>query len=306
MIKKKILVTGAAGFIGSKICSELLKKKYTVIGCDDFSSGLKKNVIKGIKFLNIDLSNKKKISILPKNIDYIFHLAGQSSGEKSFEDPINDLNRNFITTYNLIDFAKKNFIKNFFYASSMSVYGNSVSKANINANCKPISYYGLHKKLSEDYIIKNSNNFNFIIFRIFNVYGPGQDLLNEKQGMVSIYLASLLKKSKIVVKGSLNRFRDLIYIDDVVEIWIEALKNKKMQNRIINLGTGQKIKVIKMLEILKKLHVKKSKIIIKKNTPGDQHGIYSDKSLLKFIYKRKFINTKEGFKKFYNWAKKLN
>ena len=124
--------------------------------------------------------------------------------------------------------------------------------------------------------------------------------------MVSIYLASLLKKSKIVVKGSLNRFRDLIYIDDVVEIWIEALKNKKMQNRIINLGTGQKIKVIKMLEILKKLHVKKSKIIIKKNTPGDQHGIYSDKSLLKFIYKRKFINTKEGFKKFYNWAKKLN
>lgn len=66
MIKKKILVTGAAGFIGSKICSELLKKKYTVIGCDDFSSGLKKNVIKGIKFLNIDLSNKKKYPYYPK------------------------------------------------------------------------------------------------------------------------------------------------------------------------------------------------------------------------------------------------
>ena len=62
----------------------------------------------------------------------------------------------------------------------MSVYGNKVSKANTNAICEPLSYYGLHKKLSEDYIIKNSNNFNFTIFRIFNVYGPGQDLLNEK------------------------------------------------------------------------------------------------------------------------------
>ncbi len=306
MIKKKILVTGAAGFIGSKICSQLLKRNYTVIGCDDFSSGLKKNVGKGMKFFNIDLSNKKKLSILPKNIDYIFHLAGQSSGEKSFEDPINDLNRNFITTYNLIDFARKNFIKSFFYASSMSVYGNTVSKANTNAICEPLSYYGLHKKLSEDYIIKNSNNFNFTIFRIFNVYGPGQDLLNEKQGMVSIYLASLLKKNKIIVKGSLNRFRDLIYIDDVVEIWIEALKNKKMQNKIINLGTGKKTKVTEMLEILQKIHIKKSKIVIKKNTPGDQHGIYSDKSILKFIHKKKFIDINEGFKKFYDWAKKLN
>ena len=305
MPKKKILVTGAAGFIGSKICSKLIKKNYTVIGCDDFSTGLKKNVIKGIKFLNIDLSNKKKISNLPKDIDFIFHLAGQSSGEKSFEDPLNDLNRNFITTYNLIDFAKKNYIKNFFYASSMSVYGDSIIKANTKAVCKPLSYYGLHKKLSEDYIVKNSNNFNFIIFRIFNVYGPGQDLSNEKQGMVSIYLASLLKKNKIIVKGSLNRFRDLIYIDDVAEIWVEAIKNKKIQNKIINLGTGKKTKVIEIIEILKELHFKKSKIIIKKNTPGDQHGIYSDKSIIKFIYKRKFVNTKKGFKKFYNWAKKI-
>ena len=84
MIKKKILVTGAAGFIGSKICTELIRRKFTVIGCDDFSTGSKKNIHKGIKFIKIDLSNKKAITKLPKNIDYIFHLAGQSSGEKKF------------------------------------------------------------------------------------------------------------------------------------------------------------------------------------------------------------------------------
>jgi UDP-glucose 4-epimerase len=304
LIKKKILVTGAAGFIGSKICTELIRRKYTVIGCDDFSTGSKKNIHKGIKFIKIDLSNKKAITKLPKNIDYIFHLAGQSSGEKSFEDPLEDLKRNFKSTYNLISYAKENLIKNFFYASSMSVYGDAVRKARVKDFCKPLSYYGLHKKLSEDYIIKNLNNFNFIIFRMFNVYGPGQDLFNEKQGMVSIYLASILKKNKIIVKGSVNRYRDLTYIDDVVDIWIEGLKNKRMKNKIINLGTGQKTKVSQMLEILKKLHIKKSKIIIKKNTPDDQQGIYADKSIFRLVHKKKFIGIKEGFQRFYNWAKK--
>ena len=304
MKKKKILVTGAAGFIGSKICTELVKKHYDVFGCDDFSSGSKKNITNGIKFINIDLSKENKVSKLPKNIDYIFHLAGQSSGEKSFDDPLDDLNRNFITTYNLINYAKENFIKNFFYASSMSVYGNTLNKAKIKDFCNPLSYYGLHKKLSEDYIVKNSDSFNYIIFRMFNVYGPGQDLLNEKQGMVSIYLSSLIKKNKIIVKGSTSRFRDLIYIDDVVDIWIEGIKNKKMKNKKINLGTGKKTKIIKILEILKKIHSKKSKVIIKKNTPGDQFGIFADKSIFNLTKKKKFIDIKEGIEKFYNWAKK--
>jgi len=303
--KIRILVTGAAGFIGSKICTELIKRKYSVIGCDDFYSGKKKNIVNGIKFIKIDLSKKEKIYRLPKKIDYIFHLAGQSSGEKSFEDPFNDLRRNFITTDNLISYAKKNSIKNFFYASSMSVYGDSSIRANIKNNCNPLSYYGLHKKLSEDYILKNSKNFNYILFRMFNVYGPGQDLFNEKQGMVSIYLSSLIRENKIFVKGSINRFRDLIYIDDVVDIWIEALKNKKMLNKIINLGTGQKTKVFTILNILQKLHNKKSKIIIKKNTPGDQHGIYADKSIQKFIKKENFIKIEDGLKNFYTWATKI-
>jgi len=302
--KKIILVTGAAGFIGSKICAKLVKNNYSVIGCDDFSSGSKKNITKQIKFIKIDLSKKKRISKLPKKIDYIFHLAGQSSGEKSFDDPLDDLDRNFKTTYNLINYAKKNSIKNFFYASSMSVYGNTTNKAKIKDYCKPLSYYGLHKKLSEDYILKNSNNFNYTIFRMFNVYGPGQDLLNQRQGMVSIYLSDLLKRNQIIVKGSTERFRDFIYIDDVVDIWIEALKNKKMNNKIINLGTGQKTKVMHILQFLRKIHFKKSKVIIKNNTPGDKFEIFADKSIFDLTKKKKFIGIKKGIEKFYYWAQR--
>ena len=305
-MKKIILVTGAAGFIGSKLCLSLHARGFIVIACDDLSNGKKKNLLNGIKFLKLDISKVDQIKKLPKKVDYIFHLAGQSSGEKSFEDPQNDLKRNFITTYNLIEYSKKNSIKNFFYASSMSVYGNETSRAKVEDNCKPISFYGLHKKLSEDYILKNKKNFNFSIFRMFNVYGPGQNLTDDKQGMVSIYLSSLIRKNRITVKGSLKRFRDLIYIDDVVDIWIEAISNKKFKNKIINLGTGEKSKVSAMLDNLKFLHKKKTSIIIKKGTPGDQQGIFADKSIFKITRKKNFMNMKEGFKKFYSWAKKID
>ena len=101
-MKKVILVTGGAGFIGSKLCSSLYSKGYTVIACDDLSNGKKKNLLNEIEFLKLDISKENQIKKLPKKVDYIFHLAGQSSGEKSFEDPQNDFKRNFIKTYCII------------------------------------------------------------------------------------------------------------------------------------------------------------------------------------------------------------
>ena len=130
--------------------------------------------------------------------------------------------------------------------------------------------------------------------------------INVKASMLSIILKFIYGTNKIIVKGSLNRFRDLIYVDDVVDIWIEAINNKKFNNRIINLGTGKKIKVNQIIDVLKSLHNKKAKIEISRGTPGDQYGIYSDKSIFNISNKKKFINMKEGFKKFYLWAKKTD
>ena len=304
-MKKNILITGVAGFIGSKVAERFKKENYNIFGVDDMSTGSLKNIPKGIKFIKADLSNKKVINLLPEKCYQIHHLAGQSSGQISFEDPLNDLSKNTSSTLNLIEYGIKKKVKLFLYASSMSVYGNLLKKkASEHDICQPLSCYGLGKLTSEKYLKIFCKKLPFIGMRFFNVYGPGQNMNNLKQGMVSIYLASILKKNKIIVKGSVNRYRDLIYIDDVVDIWIEGLKNKRMKNKIINLGTGQKTKVSQMLEILKKLHIKKSKIIIKKNTPDDQQGIYADKSIFRLVHKKKFIGIKEGFQRFYNWAKK--
>ena len=223
------------------------------------------------------------------------HLAGQSSGDKSFNDPITDLKKNTHSTLNLLKYGIKNKVKKIIYASSMSVYGKQ-SKIRVSESNKlnPTSYYGVSKISSEEYIKLSKSKLNYIIFRMFNVYGPGQNLEDLNQGMVSIYLSQFLSKKYILVKGSLNRVRDFIYIDDVVDIWTKSL-NKKYQNQTFNLGTGVGTSVKKLINLISK----NAKIKLTKSTRGDQSKIISNTKKLRMYFKKKnFIRLAQGLKNF--------
>ena len=300
---KNILVTGCAGFIGSSVCKSL-KKNYKIYGFDDFSTGSKKNIIKEINLINHKKFNQRKILKSKIKYDAIIHCAGQSSGEKSFWNPNDDHKRNFILTKNMVDFAAQNRIRKFIFTSSMSVYGDVNGMAKTSLNCSPKSFYGLNKLLSEKYISYFHNKIDFTILRLFNVYGPGQNLKIDYQGMVSIFLADLIKNNKISVKGSFKRYRDFIYIDDVVDIIKNSIRNKKLSNKIINLGTSKKTTLLRLINELCKIHLKKKrkKTIIQSlgSTPGDQFGIYSDKKI--FEIKNSFTTLKKGLSKFYEYA----
>tara|TARA_Y100000389_G_scaffold201331_1_gene243781 strand:- start:1844 stop:2752 length:909 start_codon:yes stop_codon:yes gene_type:complete len=294
----KILVTGIAGFIGSKISNKLIELGHDVVGIDDLSNGKKSNIPKRCRFIKLDLSNYEALSKIKIKFDQIYHLAGQSSGEKSFENPESDLKKNTVTTINLIKFSRKTGVKKFLYASSQSVYG-KVEKRPIREShhTKPLSCYGTSKLASENYLSLFKDQLNYVIFRINNVYGFGQDLKNLKQGMVSIYLAQALTNKKILVKGSLSRFRDFIHIDDVVDCWIKASLDNKVKNKTFNLATGKKTTVKQILKIICK-EIKGTKVVSGKNTPGDQKGIYMNiDHLKKRLNKKQFIKIEIGLKK---------
>jgi UDP-glucose 4-epimerase len=298
----KILVTGAAGFIGSKICKKLIENRYIVIAIDDLSNGKKKNIPLGVKFLKLDLSRKASINKIPK-CDIIFHLAGQSSGEKSFDSPIVDLEKNTISTLNMIEYGIKNKCRKIIYASSMSVYGEPSDKSlNEESQTYPISCYGISKITSEKYIKIFSKKLPYIIFRMFNVYGSGQNMKDLRQGMVSIYLSQALSGDKIKVKGSLNRRRDFIHVDDVTNIWMKTIKTRKI-NKIYNLSSGNNHKVKDLLKKILKLTGKK-KILKLTGTIGDQFNSYSNNfQITKDFEYKKFISLDQGLKKFYNSEK---
>jgi len=301
MTKKKIMVTGVAGFIGSAIAEKLLAFGYEVYGVDDLSSGEISRIPKEVNLIEADLSKVSSLKKMPSKINYIMHLSGQSSGEMSFDDPILDLKKNTHSTLNLISYIIKNDVESIIYASSMSVYG-EVENTPINEDypTKPLSCYGVGKLASENYLQIMLPKKNVTIMRMFNVYGPGQDLENLKQGMVSIYLSQALNTNKIEVKGSTERWRDFIYIDDVVDSWIKAI-NLQGQN-IFNLGSGKKTFIKELLNEIKN-NFPSSKIFISDSTIGDQFGIYSDNSKIKKKLKiSKFTSLKEGVKKFTDWS----
>ena len=304
---KNYLVTGAAGFIGSEIARRLLGKKHEVWTIDNLSTGFKENIPEGVVFVEGGCQSSESIRQLKgKKFDAILHIAGQSSGEISFDDPVYDLRTNTEATLRLINYGIETGCKRFIYASSMSVYGNVEDKPISEKHAtEPLSFYGVGKLASENYMrIYQSKELKPTALRFFNVYGPGQNMANLRQGMVSIFLAQLLREDKIIVKGSLDRFRDVIFIDDVVDFTIDVIENEKTYGGVYNVGTGIKTTVRELLEKIMKISEIYKESVIEQGTPGDQKGIYADMSLTEsdLSFKHKY-DINKGLSKMIGWAK---
>lgn len=280
-MKKKLecVVTGGAGFIGSCLAGRLVGEGHRVVVLDNLCTGNIANVPKDSDFIYFDISNPNNYYKIAKlKPDVMFHIAGQSSGEISFENPFHDLEVNTKGTVLLLDHCLKNGVKRFFYTSSMSVYGDRRKKVDETETPDPISFYGASKLASEKYIsIYSKNGIDFTVFRPFNVYGPLQNMANMKQGMVSIFMAYLLKGQPVHVKGSLERYRDFVYIDDVVDCFMKCLASEKAVNRIYNLATGKKTTVGKLIEMMFAAAGKPGyPVKVAGSTPGDTFGIFGD------------------------------
>jgi UDP-glucose 4-epimerase len=307
-VGKTVVVTGVAGFIGSRVAARMAAEGFTVVGVDDLSSGKESNVPSSIDFVRGDLANTQTISKLPKSAEFVLHLAGQSSGEMSFDNPVADLEKNTISTLHLIKYGIGANISKLVYASSMSVYGN-VSDAPIgeDEHVAPLSCYGIGKLAAENYLNVFDKQLSSVSLRMFNVYGPGQDMTNLRQGMVSIYLAQALTNKHIVVKGSLERFRDFIFIDDVVEAWFRAATfvgvGGGVGGNTINVGTGVRTTVTQVLEAVK-ANVVGTTVEVTDPTPGDQNGIFADTTRMRALLGMSdFVQLADGVKRFSDFAK---
>jgi len=303
-VGKTVVVTGVAGFIGSRVAARMAAEGFTVIGVDDLSSGKQSNVPSSIEFIQGNLADTQTISKLPKSAELVLHLAGQSSGEMSFDDPVADLEKNTISTLNLIKYGIGANTSKFVYASSMSVYGN-VPDAPIgeDEHVAPLSCYGVGKLAAENYLNVFCKQLSSVSLRMFNVYGPGQDMTNLRQGMVSIYLAQALTNKHIVVKGSLERFRDFTYIDDVVEMWFRAATFAGVVGNTINIGTGVRTTVAQVLEAVK-ANVVGTTVEVTDPTPGDQNGIFADTTRMRALLGMSdFVQLADGVKRFSDFVK---
>ena len=307
---KTYLVTGVAGFIGAAVAKALLDQGHKVVGVDNLTTGYTENIPAGTDFYEADCQDATLYAERLPKLPYaaIFHIAGQSSGEISFDDPVYDLRTNGESTLHLLKFALAVGCTRFIYASTMSVYGVKPD-APVKENAEPVpqSFYGVGKLASEHYLrIYEQYGVRSTALRLFNVYGPGQNMANLRQGMVSIFMAMMLADNKVHVKGSPDRYRDFVYIDDVVRAFLLCLDKPESIGKVINIaGSGRKT-VGELLEAMAALHTPRHgrpDIRFSGSTPGDLMGIAADISLAqKILGYTPAVSFNDGLARMYAWA----
>ena len=169
-----------------------------------------------------------------------FFICGQSSGPRSFFIPDIDLSLNALGTLNIIKLCNKFSIPRILFASSFVVYGHQDSLVlSEDLAVKPVSVYASSKLYAENLLSSYAQplGIKWNSLRMFNVYGPGQDITKPDQGIVGIFLNQLLSSSEVIVKGSSTRTRDLVYIDDVVSAWLHVYRSSAY-NQAFNVGSG--------------------------------------------------------------------
>jgi UDP-glucose 4-epimerase len=247
----RILVTGGAGFIGSHMADRLVSARHEVCVIDNLATGLRDNLPKAARFIKGDVSRLEDLeAAFAGGIDAVFHIAGQVSLIRSFTDPVIDLRTNVQGTVSVLQMCIKHRVPRLLYASSMTVYGSdSPLPTPEETPCEPVSYYGITKYAAERYVLTTAQRvdldfeFRVTAFRMYNVYGPRQALDNPYQGVLGIFLGSLLRGEPIRIFGDGEQSRDFIYIGDIVDAWIGALENSASYGKVFNLGGGKRLSI---------------------------------------------------------------
>ena len=307
----RAIVTGGAGFIGSHLCRRLHREGHTVLALDNLSSGNRTNLDPEIAFKWLDFTNEDCVEALPEDgTDVVFHLASHVGQELSFEWPIYDFKANALSTLLLLKWCMQKGVQQIIFASSMNVYGQpgDVEKVSELTPVSPPSPYAVGKMASE-YLCNVYQEFagvNATSLRLFNVYGPMQDMRNMKQGMVSIFMSFVAKGEPVHVRGSGDRFRDFIYVDDVVEAFLRCVDERAF-GKIYNVSTGKKTHVHELISSIIKaygLDPDTYPVTYGDPTPRDQFGIYGDSSLLQDDLQWKpTISLDAGLAEMAEWVK---
>tara|TARA_R110000824_G_scaffold326043_2_gene512942 strand:+ start:9478 stop:10374 length:897 start_codon:yes stop_codon:yes gene_type:complete len=266
------MITGGAGFIGTHLASKLKSIGHKVVLCD-FDERFREYHHSNFKCVSCDITNYESVSKLPK-CDVIYHFAAQVGTLGALDNLNFDLKCNAEGTLNISKFAAMNNVKTMIYSSSMAVYGENENAKETDL-LQPVSPYGISKMCGEHYVRfcnQLSPTMQCVTYRIFNCYGPHQDTKNLTQGLVSIFLNQAINKDVIEVKGSLDRFRDLVHIDDVVNAMLLPLENKSVKGTY-NVCTGTKTTLRELIQLIQKVTKRPVKAENIGGHSGDPHGV---------------------------------
>jgi len=305
---KKVLVTGAAGFLGSHLAEKLINLNYEVIGIDNMMGGDLDNLPKKINFHKIDCCDFKKMNRIMKDVDVVYHCAATAHEGLSVFSPVEITRNNYLATVSVISAAINNKVKRIIYCSSMARYGNQSTPFNESMTPKPVDPYGISKVASEEVLknLCNLNNVEWIIVVPHNIIGPKQKYDDPFRNVVSIFLNRILQNKSPIIYGDGEQKRCFSYIDDCIFCLLALIDKKNVVGEIINIGPDEEfVTVNKIAEICSNITGSNIKPEYYPDRPKEvKHATCSAEKARKLLNYKTTTDLKTGIEKTYEYIKK--
>lgn len=306
----RYLVTGGAGFIGSNIVDELVRRGQQVVVLDDLSTGKESNLahVRGkIDFRGGNITDLAQLQSACHGVDYVLHLAARTSVPKSVEDPVESNHVNIDGTLNALVAARDAKVRRFVFAASSSAYGETPVLPKVESmRPEPISPYGVTKYVGELYaqVFGRVYGLENACIRYFNVFGPRQDPASPYSAVLSRFMLAIIRGEQPVVYGDGEQTRDFTYIANVVDQTLRACESRDASGKVFNGGTGARISLNKVLKLLEKISGKQIQPKYDPPRPGDIRDSQADISLAsKVLGYEPLVHFEEGLKRTWDWYK---
>lgn len=271
----RYLVTGGAGFIGSNIVEELVKRDEKVRVLDNFSTGKRENLLpflNKIELIEGDIRSYHIVREAVNEVDFVLHQVALPSVPRSIKDPITTNDINVGGTLNILEASKDSAVKRVIYASSSSVYGDSEvlpKKENMAPN--PLSPYAVSKLTGEKYcqVFYKIYGLETVCLRYFNVFGPRQDPTSQYSAVIPKFFAAMKEGKKINIYGDGKQSRDFTYVSNVVEANLLACTGNNISGEVFNVACGERHTIIELVNELNIIMGNDIKPSFKKDRRGD-------------------------------------
>ena len=308
-MKNYILITGVAGNIGSYLALSLLKKKYNVIGIDNFLTGkpekLPNKSYRNFKFILGDVNNKKKISSIFSSykIKFVFHFAAVVGVQRTQQFPLKVMN-DIKGTKSLLELSVKYKVLRFFYSSSSEIYGEPINLPLQEEN-SPLNSklpYSVVKNVSENYvkIFQEEFDLSYTIFRFFNTFGPNQ----SEDFVIPKFVKLALKNLPIPIYGDGLQTRTFLYVDDNIDTIVNCFEKNLFINEVLNIGSNIEYTIIDLAKMIIKLTNSSSKLkYLPALTRGDMRRRQPNNNKMRIALGRKFFNLNSALQQYINFLK---
>lgn len=279
----RVLVTGGAGFIGSRVARQFARTANDLVVLDNFATGQRSNLPDEMDVRQCDIRDQDAVHRIVREFrpTLVCHLAAQVSTRLSFQNPQEDVSTNVVGTLNVVEAALAYGVPQVITASSMVLYGNAARQPVSEVDpCDPASVYGVTKYSAERAaraLTAGENSPALTCLRLFLTYGPGQSLSNPYQGVIAIFISRVLRGEPIVIFGDGEQTRDVVFIDDVVEAWTRA--SETGISGVFNVGTGKSHSINEIVdEVLASFELTRDDypVVYEQPSPGDQRRIEAD------------------------------